>query len=327
MKQAAVIMIVQQGKVLLLLRPLAPGVSYGGHFGFPGGMVEDGETPLEAALRETEEEAGLVLIDGAHIPPDLLTVTTIQHPDVGLLEVHIFRYEVHHALRVMLGNEHCAFMWADPKEPAVLDLKMGAMTRDCVVQEGRQQEAKSPPDWIWPLLHTLPLFPDEPGGFGVRRRHDVHTGVDLYCIPDTVVMAVEAGTVISIENFTGSQSEPPSPWWNDTKSILVQGDSGVIVYGEVEPFVQKGESVSQGQHIAKVIPVLKKDKGRPRHMLHFEYHESGSLYSAWWHLDEPQPDRLLDPTERLVNAAGHGREVFDLKRYDSHTLCVVPRQG
>jgi ATP/GTP-binding protein len=36
---------------------------YKTHWSLPGGMVDAGETPLQAALRETQEEVGLVLTD------------------------------------------------------------------------------------------------------------------------------------------------------------------------------------------------------------------------------------------------------------------------
>jgi 8-oxo-dGTP pyrophosphatase MutT (NUDIX family) len=46
-------------KVLLLLR--SEEVTEGGTWGTPGGAIEEDEDPIEAALRETEEEAGLFL--------------------------------------------------------------------------------------------------------------------------------------------------------------------------------------------------------------------------------------------------------------------------
>jgi len=44
-------------KVLLLKRK--DNVPYGGKWGFPGGGAEKGETPEEAAIRETAEETGI----------------------------------------------------------------------------------------------------------------------------------------------------------------------------------------------------------------------------------------------------------------------------
>jgi len=46
-----------KGEVLLLKRP--DDAHCGGLWSFPGGKVEDDETPLQAAARELQEEAGL----------------------------------------------------------------------------------------------------------------------------------------------------------------------------------------------------------------------------------------------------------------------------
>ena len=50
-----------EGRVLLQLR--ADGAFGAGFWNGPGGHVEEGESPLEAAIREVEEEAGLVVRD------------------------------------------------------------------------------------------------------------------------------------------------------------------------------------------------------------------------------------------------------------------------
>ena len=152
--------------------------------------------------------------------------------------------------------------------------------------------------WIWPVL-AQPVFPDYPGMFGSVRKHDVHTGVDIYCENGRLVLAAEDGIVVAVENFTGPNAEDPSPWWNDTKAILVEGLSGVILYGEVDPCVHVGERVMQGQGIGRVVCVLKKDKGRPMAMLHFELYHLGTRKSVWWRLGETKPRELLDPTELL----------------------------
>lgn len=47
------------GKVLALLRDDTPGIAFPGLWDLPGGGREAGETPLDCALRETWEEAGL----------------------------------------------------------------------------------------------------------------------------------------------------------------------------------------------------------------------------------------------------------------------------
>src|SRR5690606_30206562 len=48
-------------ELLLLRRAEHPRDPWSGHLGFPGGRVEPGEGPLEAAVRETFEEVGVEL--------------------------------------------------------------------------------------------------------------------------------------------------------------------------------------------------------------------------------------------------------------------------
>ena len=49
----------KDGELFLLLEKRAQGIDDPGEISFPGGHMEDGETPEEAALRETEEEVGI----------------------------------------------------------------------------------------------------------------------------------------------------------------------------------------------------------------------------------------------------------------------------
>lgn len=46
------------GTLRFLLQHRSPHVHHGDTWGLPGGAIHDGETPLEAALRETREETG-----------------------------------------------------------------------------------------------------------------------------------------------------------------------------------------------------------------------------------------------------------------------------
>lgn len=158
--------------------------------------------------------------------------------------------------------------------------------------------------WIWPLLRTFPDVPKpgEPGAFGTRRKYDVHTGVDLYSPLHVVVQAVEPGVVLSRELFTGVRAG--SPWWNDTQAVLIQGASGIVVYGELElyPGPYPGQHIEAGESIGRVERVVRKDKGRPTTMLHLELYEPGALAPVWWKLDESRPKGLLDPTPLLLAA-------------------------
>jgi len=68
-------------KVLLLKRK--DDVPYGGKWGFPGGGAEKGETPEEAAIRETAEETGIKVL-----PEDLVFLEKVISPDRR--DVHVF---------------------------------------------------------------------------------------------------------------------------------------------------------------------------------------------------------------------------------------------
>ncbi len=142
----------------------------------------------------------------------------------------------------------------------------------------------------------LPLAP-HPGAFGVVRKHHVHEGVDLYCPEGTEVFAVEAGQVVRVLPFTGPAAS--LDWWLDTQAILVEGPSGVVVYGEVTSLVTEGQRVSAGQCVGKVARVLRHDKGRPTAMLHLELHETGARAAPAWDSLALRPATLRDPTALL----------------------------
>ncbi|KKN65709.1 hypothetical protein LCGC14_0478480 [marine sediment metagenome] len=181
---------------------------------------------------------------------------------------------------------------------------------------------KYPFVWTWPLaawsFAEIPgissLGKDTPsshrGSFGTVRKHDIHTGVDLYCEEGTKVFAVEEGTVVVVENFTGPNADDPSPWWNDTEALLVEGKTGVVLYGEIEVglhrgfmgYICKGSRVKEGQLLGVTKPVLKKDKGEPMCMLHFELYKRGTTESVWWKFGDPKPKNLFNPTARLEEA-------------------------
>jgi len=73
---------VRGGRVLVTRRPA--GRHAGGVWEFPGGKVEDGEAPADAARRELREETGLV---AATLEP--LTVAVFDYPD-RLLRLYAF---------------------------------------------------------------------------------------------------------------------------------------------------------------------------------------------------------------------------------------------
>lgn len=153
----------------------------------------------------------------------------------------------------------------------------------------------------------------------------VFKGVDLYCEQGTEVISCEDGIVVSIPWFTGQYALTndgiPSNWWNDTIAILIEGKSGVIVYGEIDPnypHVQVGDIIKKGDTLGIIYcPVLKKFKGRPMVMLHLELMTHGSREPVWWTNRDLKPIELLDPTPFLLNACNESiPEYFNLETYD-----------
>ena len=136
--------------------------------------------------------------------------------------------------------------------------------------------------------------------FGAIRKHDIHKGVDLYCPQGTIVHAVEDGTIVDVRWFTGPKAG--FPWWRDTRAISVEGDSGVVVYGEITERIsfKEGDGVKQGEILGAVEQVMSKDNGRPLAMLHFALHRHAVLSNGRWEIGKPQPSGLLDPTNRLI---------------------------
>ena len=75
-KEVVTILPYSNGKVLLQLRDFNPRIVYLGCWGFFGGTVESGETPLQSAKRELSEEIG-------HVPKEIyaLSKDSVSVPD------------------------------------------------------------------------------------------------------------------------------------------------------------------------------------------------------------------------------------------------------
>lgn len=174
---------------------------------------------------------------------------------------------------------------------------------------------------IWPFKKrtswSFPLFPQdltnherltsEYGVFGFKRSYYYHQGIDLYVRGEAPVLAVEDGEVVAIVDFTGP---PEHPHWLYTQAVLVEGNSGVVCYGEVRPksFLRVGYALESGEKLANVAPVIPAGSERPdifghsRHMLHFEWYEPGTVDPVDWHHEDARPRVLRDPTEPLIAA-------------------------
>lgn len=138
---------------------------------------------------------------------------------------------------------------------------------------------------------------DSPGDFGHQRYRYIHPGLDIYVANGTLVKAIEPGIVVAITRFTGTHAEPPTPWWNNTWSVLVEGRSGVIGYCELIPadHIKIGVHISLLTTIGSIIPVLMYDKGNGMTMLHLELYTHGTIDHVNWEDDQPCPKQLLNP--------------------------------
>jgi hypothetical protein len=145
-----------------------------------------------------------------------------------------------------------------------------------------------------------------PGAFATKRKYSIHTGIDLYVPKMSAVHAVESGRIVCIEQFTGANER--TPWWLDTDCMLIEGATGVVCYGEIEPAtgLKVGDKITRDQYIGRVLPVLPDSKFRPDveghsvSMLHMELYPHGRYTPS----DGYEKDKgdLRDPTPFLVNA-------------------------
>lgn len=146
---------------------------------------------------------------------------------------------------------------------------------------------------------VVPL-PGHVGSFGHVRTKHIHEGIDLYGNYGEVVYAIEDGFVKAVFPFTGPQVD--MPWWNDTWAMHIVDSTGSWVYGEIEPYEHLvGTHVTAGQAIGKLLTVLKKDKGRPRSMLHLERWDTDTPSVTFqWLTGQPKPEFLQDPTPLIL---------------------------
>jgi phosphopantothenoylcysteine decarboxylase len=195
------------------------------------------------------------------------------------------------------------------------DTGMGALAdiSDIVKQVANRS---TPVDkWWFPLkqCNGIPLNP-HPGAFGYVRKNSKHTGVDLYTREGAGVYAVEPGKIVSVEHFTGEWDG--SPWWNNTDCILVEGETGVVCYGEIRTERKVGEYVKKGEHIGNVTRVIKEGREHPEitgwspSMLHLELYYKGQKKASYGFTDE-----LRDPTQLLLDAYDGPNKSFTYDLY------------
>ena len=97
---------------MLLLRHSSISSRGGGHWDFPKGHIDDGETEIQTALRELEEETGIThanIIDGFRD-----TITYTFSGGQGQIEKEVvFFIAFTKESNVTLSHEHIDYSWLD----------------------------------------------------------------------------------------------------------------------------------------------------------------------------------------------------------------------
>lgn len=101
----------RHGKILLLKR--ASGAGFGGQWFMPGGAVDAGESPDEAAIRELREESGLEVTGELELVGAYFAF--LYGRDILLLS---YRAEV--TGEVVISHEHTEAQWVDPLDMRAL---------------------------------------------------------------------------------------------------------------------------------------------------------------------------------------------------------------
>jgi hypothetical protein len=157
---------------------------------------------------------------------------------------------------------------------------------------------------------VVPVAP-HPGAFASERHGHFHTGLDLYTEDGHPVFAMEDGEVVSIENFTGPSDN--SPWWEDTKCVMIRGASGVINYGEItpQPGLRVGQVIWMGNPIGQVKRVIRKGREHPEitgwspSMLHLELYKWEATRAS----NGFEKDILRDPTPLILKSFPKAKQV------------------
>ena len=98
----------EYGKVLINERPV--GKDYAGYWEFPGGKVDEGETPEEAIIRELKEEINID-VTGSCLAPLSFTEKQYQNHYVVVLLYVCRRWNGH-----IMPMEEQELAWVNPKE-------------------------------------------------------------------------------------------------------------------------------------------------------------------------------------------------------------------
>lgn len=123
-RNVGTVAVIKDNKVLILRR--SPEVRGRGFWNFPGGSVEEGETPREGAARELQEEAGL------EVSPDTLEDLGVLHKNG--LTIHFFITDDFSG-DVVLNEESDKYEWIDLDEASDYLFVGGGVLEPQIVSE------------------------------------------------------------------------------------------------------------------------------------------------------------------------------------------------
>jgi len=120
---AGILTISKQGRVLFLKR--GPGGDAPGYWCFPGGRLEDAETTIDAAIRETEEETGKkFLADNLvkwtrTVSPQMTATGAPPTPPHDMVDftTYVTKDSEEFTPDLDKSKEHVAYAWAPITEP------------------------------------------------------------------------------------------------------------------------------------------------------------------------------------------------------------------
>jgi 8-oxo-dGTP diphosphatase len=120
--QVACAIIENEGKVLSTQR--SESMSLPMKWEFPGGKINDGESPAECLKRELLEELGIEITVGQSLPPmthHYPTFTVTLYPFVCVIEAGEITLHEHAASAWMLPGELHTLDWADADWPVITE--------------------------------------------------------------------------------------------------------------------------------------------------------------------------------------------------------------
>jgi 8-oxo-dGTP diphosphatase len=107
MNNISAVIIYYKDKILILKRTSEYDIGHQGLWNFPGGNIEDRESPVDAAIRETKEETGLTIEE-----EDLLPIKPFV---VGDKSVHYYMASDYKG-KLKINWESDEFKWINPNE-------------------------------------------------------------------------------------------------------------------------------------------------------------------------------------------------------------------